>query len=299
MRNDINQRGSAPRVLAMAVAAMLALPAAHADEEAARLTGHVDLVSAYVLRGLTTTYGPSAPGGGNAGADAPESNRAALQWGADWVHPSGFYLGYFGAQVNYSYKQLGKLYSDPAVSDFRADKSIENDFYGGYNGKAGDLGYTVGLTGYVYVNGRHANALETKLGLSYGDFSAAAQTLLDDVVWGNKGDTYWTLNYTKGLPGDFTVTASLGWYTYSKEGRYLGTVDTFNGTACGPGSSFNVVCMPGSGPVSGAFRHVVLGVSRPIGTSGFTWGVQGIAGGENRFGVRQKHRVLASVSYGF
>jgi uncharacterized protein (TIGR02001 family) len=282
---------------AAALLALLALPAAHAEE--AKLSGHVDLVSEYVLRGVTTTYGPSAPGGGNAGGDAPESDRPALQWGVDWAHPSGFYLGYFGAQINYSYKRLGELYSDPTVTDFRSDKSIENDLYGGYNGKAGDFGYTVGMTGYVYLNGRHANALETKLGFSYGDFSAAAQTLLHDVVWGNKGDTYWTLNYTKGLPGEFTLTASLGWYTYAKEGKYLGTFDTFSGSACPAGSSFAVVCMPGDGPVSGAFRHLVLGVSRPIGASGFVWGAQGIVGGENRFGVRQKNRVLASLSYGF
>ncbi|MBB3221267.1 TorF family putative porin [Pseudoduganella umbonata] len=286
-----------PRLFAAGLAIACALPGARAQE--ATVTGHVDLVSAYVLRGVTTTYGPGAPGAGNAGADAPESNRAALQWGADWSHPAGWYLGYFGAQINYSYRRLGDLYSDPAVTDFRAKKSVENDFYGGYSGKLGDVGYTLGLTGYVYLNGPHANALETKFGLSYGGFSAAAQTLLDDVLWGNRGDTYWTLNYAKGLPGDFTVSASLGWYTYAKEGKYLGTFDTFNGTPCAPGSSFNVTCMPGAGPVSGAFRHLVVGVTRPIGDSGFTWGVQGIAGGENRFGVRQKHRVTASVSYGF
>ena len=172
--------------LIVAIVALIGASAAVAQDApaSATLTGHVDLVNKYVLRGASTTYGPSAPGLGNEGADAPESDKPVLQWGADWVHPSGLYLGYFGSQINYSYKRLGESYADRSIVDFQSKKSIENDFYGGYTGKAGDFGYTAGLTGYVYINGKNANAFETKLGVSYGDFSAVAQTLLNDDALG-------------------------------------------------------------------------------------------------------------------
>lgn len=290
------------RLIAAAVACLCAVSSARAADEPAPApswTGHIDLVSRYVLRGITTTYGPG-PALGNAGADAPESEKAALQWGADWSHPSGFYAGYFGSMVNYSYERLGQSYADRSLVDFQSNKSIENDLYGGYAGKAGDVGYNAGLTGYVYLHGKHANALETKFSVTYSDITLGAQTLLHDVVWGNKGDTYWTLNYAKPLPYALTLTTSLGFYTYKKEGKFLGSVDTASGTACGAGEGFIVNgCFPEHGPVAGNFRHLVVGLTQPIGASGLTWGVQAILGGDNRYGVKQKNKLLASVSYGF
>jgi uncharacterized protein (TIGR02001 family) len=269
-------------------------------DDGPKLTGHIDVVSRYILRGITDTYGPSKPGLGNKGADAPESDKPALQWGADWTHPSGFYLGYWASTINYSYKKLGQSYSDPTVTDFQDDKSIENDLYGGYTGKIGDFGYTVGMTGYLYYNGKNANALETKLGVSYGDFALNAQTLLKDTVWGNKGDTYWTLNYTKPLPHDITLTASLGYYTYHKEGKYLGTVDTRTGVSCPAGQSFSVsACVDGSAPTGSGFRHLIIGITQPIANTSITWGLQALIAGENRFGVNQSNKLLASLSYGF
>jgi uncharacterized protein (TIGR02001 family) len=273
---------------------------AHAEADGPTLTGHVDLVSRYILRGVTTTYGNSPQGLGNAGADAPESDRPALQWGLDWNHPSGIYLGYFGSQINYSYQRLGESYSQRGTSEFQSPKSVENDFYGGYNGVVGGIGYTAGLTGYVYVNGKHANALETKLALSYADFTLGAQTLLHDVVWGNKGDTYWTLNYLKPLPYKITLNASLGYFTYKKEGKYLGTTDTLSGRACPAGESFVVNgCFAGAPPSAGGFRHLVIGFTQPIAQTGLTWGLQGIIAGENRFSIKQRNQLLASLSYGF
>jgi len=288
--------------IAVAFACCAAMNAAHAEDTPAAapsLTGHADLVSRYVLRGITSTYGPGAAMG-NAGADAPESDRAALQWGLDWSHPSGFYAGYFGSTINYSYKRLGQSYEDRSILDFQSDKSIENDLYGGYAGKLGDVAYNAGLTGYVYLNGKYANALETKFTLGYGAFTLGAQTLLRDVVWGNKGDTYWTLNYVQPLAYDVTFTTSLGFYTYHREGKFLGSVDTRTGLACGAGQGFIVNgCFAGNGPVSNGFRHLIVGVTRPIGATGLTGGIQGIVGGDNRFGVRQKNQLLATLSYGF
>jgi uncharacterized protein (TIGR02001 family) len=287
------------------VAGEAAGTAAPAEQPAApAFTGHVDLVSRYVLRGISTTYGPSEPGLDNAGADAPESGRAALQWGVDYVHPSGIYLGYWASQIGYSYQALGNSYRDRSITQFQRNKSIENDLYGGYNGKFGgalsDVGYTLGVTGYYYVHGTYSNALETKVALTYGPFTAAAQTLLKDVVWGNKGDTYWTLNASQPWDYGVTFTASLGYYTYHKEGRFLGTSDTAAGTRCDPGTSFIVNgCFAGGAPKSSGFRHLIVGFTQPIGATGLTWGLQGLIGGDNRFGVKQGGRLLASLSYGF
>jgi uncharacterized protein (TIGR02001 family) len=291
------------KTLAVSLALLGACASACAEDAApaSPFTGHIDLVSRYYLRGNTTTYGNFKPGPGNAGADAPESDKPALQWGADYVHPSGFYAGYFGSQINYSYKRLGQSYDDRAiVSGFQEDKSIENDLYGGYNGKLGDFGYTVGLTGYVYINGKYADALETKLGVSYGDFGLTAQTLLNDVVWGNKGDTYFALNYTHALPYKINFTGSLGYYVYKKESKFLGTSDTKSGASCGAGAAFNINgCFAGNGPIASGFRHLILGFTQPIFDTGLTWGLQYIVGGKNRFDVKQDNKVLASLSYGF
>jgi uncharacterized protein (TIGR02001 family) len=280
------------------VAALSAMPCR--AEDPPPFTGHIDLVSKYILRGASTTYGNARPGLGNEGADAPESDKPALQWGVDYVHPSGWYAGYWGSMINYSYKQLGNSYDDRTITEFQKDKSIENDLYGGYTGKIGDFSYTGGLTGYVYYNGKHANALETKLGLGYKEFGVNAQTLLQDTVWGNKGDTYWTATYATTLPYELNFTASLGYYTYKKEGKFLGTKDTALGVGCGPGQAFVVNgCFAGNAPVSGAFRHLIVGVTRGIGKSGVVLGLQGLIPGENRFGVKQAGRVIGSLSYTF
>lgn len=292
---------------ALAVAALASAAANAAEpnpalpEPAYTLTAHVDLVSAYFLRGATSTYGNAYPGLGNGGADAPESSHPVLQWGADYVRRDGWYAGYWGSQINYSYRRLGQSYDDRGiVSGFQDDKSIENDLYGGYSGKLGELSYTLGLTAYLYFNGKSADGLETKLGLGYRDFAIAAQTLLNDTVWGNRGDTYWSLTYTAPLPYELSFSATAGWYEYAKEGKFLGTRDTLAGTACGAGSAFVVNgCYAGNQPVDGAFRHLTLGLSRAIGKTGLSWSLQGILGGENRFGVRQADKGVATLSYSF
>lgn len=264
------------------------------------LTGHLDLVSRYVVRGVTSTYGNGTPLG-NAGADAPESARPALQWGVDLAHGSGWSIGYWASMINYSYLQFGRSYSDRSITDFQKDRSIENDFYAAYGGKlVGDLGYTAGMTAYYYINGEHANALESKLGLSYGPLSFNAQTLLNDVVWGNKGDTYWTLVFTQPLSYGAAFTVTAGAYTYRKEGKYLGSTDTLTGTPCGPGAAFAINgCYAGNAPVGKAFRHLTLALTAPIPGTPATVGFQWILGGKNRFGVSQKNQFLTSLSVGF
>lgn len=264
-----------------------------------KLSGYIDIVSRYYWRGITTTYDNGTPLG-NEGADAPESDRPALQWGANYAHSSGFYLGYFGSQINYSYQQLEAAYADRGVSEFQKPRSIENDLAAGYTGAAGGLNYTVGGTYYLYINGRTSNAFESKLGISHGPWALSVKTLLKDVVWGNKGDTYWSLVHTQDLPYDIALTVNLGYYTYKREGKYLGTVDTLSGTPCPAGTAFVVNgCFDGTRPAARGFRHLIIGVSQPIAATGLHWGAQLIVAGKNRYGISQGHRAAASVGYGF
>jgi hypothetical protein len=52
-----------------------------------------------------------------------------------------------------------------------------------------------------------------------------------------------------------------------------------------------------SRPVSSSHPNVILGLSQPIGKSGLNWSLQGIIGGENRYGIRQSNKGVGSVSY--
>lgn len=242
--------------------AMLATPAA-----AGGLTGHLDLASKYYLRGITTTYGPTLPGGGNVVGDAPENENVALQGGLDYAFDSGFYLGWWFSTLSYSYKDFTNNGS-----------SVEHDLYGGYKGKIGDFGYQLGLTHYTYVPSVDADAFETNLGISYGSFGLNAQTLLDDVTYGNAGDTYWTATYSTALPSDFTFNAILGYYTYEKTGKFIND------------GAFK--------QISGGFRNLTLGVSYPF-TKQITGSLNYIVGGENRWGVDQDNKFYGTVSYAF
>src|SRR5215467_3075278 len=81
------------------------------------LTANVYVVSDYLFRGLTQTWG-----------------KPAIQGGADFVHDSGLYLGTWASNVS--------------GSQF-AGGSMEWDFYGGYNYKLND-DFTVGAGLYYY-----------------------------------------------------------------------------------------------------------------------------------------------------
>jgi hypothetical protein len=306
-------------------------------------TAHVDVNSAYYLRGITNTYGnnkwdESAAKTANSWGDAPESRNPALQWGFDITHSSGFYLGYWASTLTYSYDKVGKSYDlykqygiapgpvSPAPAplpasyanfDYSSEPSIENDFYGGYTGKLGDLGYDLGLTYYYYLDGTHSNAPETKVKFTYGDFGLSFQTLLDDTIWGNQGDTYTSLTWTKALPYGITFTANAGWYFYEKEGKYLGSRDTTLAgsptcnTAFGQTNGFFFVngcyeSVDRAGNLSSeakvldqGFRHLILGISQPIGETGLTWNAQAILPGVNRFNIKQDPKATIGIAYSF
>ncbi|OTG76974.1 hypothetical protein B9T33_15690 [Acinetobacter sp. ANC 5054] len=212
-------------------------------------SGNIGILSSYNLRGIT---------------NVPENKDATIQGGLDYSHASGFYAGYWGSTLNYG---------DDVPNGF------ENDFYAGYNGTINDdLGYTLGLTYYYYydIDTSDANGLETLVGLNYKDFGLTAQTLLEDTLWGNTGDTYFKASYSYPLPQDFSLDTALGLYAYKKSGDFIeGTTESFG------------------------FRHFDIGLSKPLADTGVTASMNYTLGGYDRFDEKQKNKVVLGLKYEF
>jgi uncharacterized protein (TIGR02001 family) len=117
-------------VLAASVAAVLLTPALAAAQSASPIAGNMSLVSDYRFRGLTQTF-----------------EEPALQGGFDYAHSSGIYLGNWNSSISDS---------------FYAGSPLEMDFYGGFKGTAGPVGFDVGVL-YYYYPGSNAPALGGKI----------------------------------------------------------------------------------------------------------------------------------------
>lgn len=229
------------------------------------ISGNISVVSSYNLRGMT---------------NSPESDTPAIQGGLDYTHDSGFYLGYWFSTLTAAYADFN---TSPTYVP-QEKKSFENDFYAGYKGKiTEDLGYQIGATVYYYYPGWESTGYETIVGLSYKDFSITAQTLLNNVTFGNKDDTYFLASYTPQLPGGFTGKAQVAAYYYGDDDEYL----TYQAKA---------------GDVTKtdfAFRHATLGLSHPLGATGATWSLDYIFGGYTRDEVKHKNKVVLGLGYAF
>lgn len=254
----LNLFGVSPLALTISLSATTFAPVAALAETSA--SGNIGVHSEYLLRGI-----------------GRENDDTAVQGGFDYVHDSGFYLGWWGSNLGYSYdKNVG---TDPGGNGF------ENDFYAGFAGAAGDLSYKLGLIQYYYINVDDSDLTEFLANVGYAGFTLQAQYLLNDGWWGNDGDIYWTLGYSLPLPSDFTLGASLGWYTYN---------DDDNVDMCGatPGN----VCTT----EDSAYRHLNLTLSHPIADTGANMYVQYTNAGENRVGNDNfDDRVIFGVTYGF
>lgn len=216
---------------------------AHAD-----VTGNIAVVSKYVLRGITNDT---------------ESDTATLQGGLDYAHSSGIYVGYWGSGLDYADK-------GGAVTGF------ENDIYGGYKMKAGPVDLNFGAIYYVYNRVQNSDGLEAVLGVGVAGVTFTAKYLTEDLAWGNQGDIYWTADYAMGLPKDFKLASSLGFYTYEDRGEFIA-----------------------SSVESAAFRHLNFALSHPVGKSSADMSLTYIIGGRNRQGVDQKNAIVLALSSSF
>jgi len=246
----MNKKLSTLLSFTLAGSALLAPGLASAD-----MTGNIGVFSKYVLRGITNNA---------------ENDGAALQGGFDYTHASGFYAGWWGSSLDYA--------SAPTQTGF------ENDFYGGWSGKTGDVSYSVGVIQYYYMEVDDSNLTEFVPTIGYGPVTLGAKYLLNDGAWGNQGDIYWTLSYGTDLPSDFKLGAVVGYYTYEKDD---------NDKLCGGTSGCGITTE------SSAFRHVDLTLSHPIGKTGADMSVTYTLGGKDRTGTDQRDIVVFGVKYGF
>jgi uncharacterized protein (TIGR02001 family) len=177
--------------VALSVAGLAAPLAAQAD-----LTGNINVVSKYVLRGITDCAGCGT-----------ENTGAAVQGGFDYSHSSGIYAGYWGSSLSYGSKTAGA--------------GFENDLYAGYKGKVGPMSYGVGVIYYAYSGIADQDAAEVALTGGLGNGTLGINYLTKDVAWGNSGDIYLTLGYTQPLPSDFSLAGTLMYYVYDTDGEFF------------------------------------------------------------------------------
>lgn len=116
----------------------------------AEISANIGITSNYIVRGVTET-----------------NNQAAIQGGLDFEHESGFYVGTWASNVDWS-------------DDDESMKGYEVDVYLGFAGEVGDFGYDVGYIRYMYPSfdrdedGNSYDAAEFYIGGSYSMFSAMA-----------------------------------------------------------------------------------------------------------------------------
>jgi len=240
-------------ILPSALLVAAVAPMAFSTTASAELSGNIGVFSKYVLRGIT---------------NSPENNDVTVQGGLDYAHESGFYAGWWASNLGYG--------------DESGGNGFENNFYLGYSGEVNKFSYGIGVIQYYYVDVEDSDLTEAVLNVGFdadevGSFGLTAQVLLNDGAWGNAGDTYLYASYEKGLPKDFTLGATLGYYFYDDSVSDYGVETTEDD----------------------AFRHFNISLSHPIGKTGADMGVTYIVGGEDRTGNDQDNTVVLSVSYGF
>ena len=202
-----------PLATALAALATIATAgAAHAGD--GPFTANVGLVSDYAYRGWSQT-----------------DERPALQGGFDYTHPSGFYAGVWATNVSW-------------INDAEASKSsgnsLEIDFYAGYTGEAGAIGYDVGLLQYYYPGSypkpyNSPNTLEGYVGLSWEFLSFKYSYAFTDLFGYDKSDgsQYYDLGAAVDVGGGFTLAAHVGYSDIKGQDDYtdwkLGVTKEFGG----------------------------------------------------------------------
>lgn len=246
-----------PLTLAMVMGTAMPLTAQ------AELAGNIGVHSKYLLRGIGL-----------------ENDNTAVQGGIDYTNESGFYAGWWGSNLGYSYNTGAA--PDPDGNGF------ENDFYAGFAGSMGDMSYKLGVIQYYYLEVDDSDLTEILANVGYGPLTMQMQYLANDGVWGNAGDIYWTVNYTAELPSDFTFGASLGWYTYDDDDNS----ELCAGAGLAPGCSVTTE--------DSAFRHLNLTLSHPIADTGANMYIQYTIPGENRAGDDDfDDKIVMGLTYGF
>lgn len=241
---------------------LMATPLSWANEATAKQQGEISaeigLVSKYIYRG------------------AEENDKLAVQGGIEYVHPSGWNVGYWGSTLNYQPKN-------------DRQHGFEHDFYVGYGRELNqDWSYTTQLLTYIYQGGgtlysedggekRRSTGLELLNTLNYQDLSLGLAVMLSDVNYANAGDVYLSAAYSYPLPQDFAINTSLGYAIYNKN-RDDALVTTLKNEQ---------------------FTEARLGLSKDFADSGVSVAVDYIWGGRDRYQQRLDEYAVFGINYSF
>ncbi|MEC9482832.1 MAG: TorF family putative porin [Halomonas sp.] len=172
---------------------------------AAEVSANVGVVSNYFFRGVTQT-----------------DDGAAVQGGLDYGHESGFYAGTWASTVDFG-SSLEDTDGDGQFDTYSDDgTSYEIDFYLGYGGSIGDLGYDVGYIYYAYPDADDADFGELYGSLTYSYFTAGLAYTVNSQVEGESAFDTGDLSYYAGVDvpfGESGYSGSLyyGYYTFDAD----------------------------------------------------------------------------------
>lgn len=176
--------------------ALTALPA-HAQEAAADpLSFNVGLTTDYRYRGISQTR-----------------LKPAVQFGADYAHASGFYIGTWGSTIKW-------------IKDSGGDANVEIDVYGGYKTEiASGLTLDVGVLTYQYPSNKlavSANTTELYAALSYGPVTAKYSHSTSNLFGfaDSKGSGYLDISATFDLGDGYTLTPHVGHQKVKNNGSF-------------------------------------------------------------------------------
>lgn len=129
--------------------------------------------------------------------------QAALQGGVDFAHKSGLYVGTWGSTIKW-------------VKDAGGDAPVELDFYGGYKGTAGAVGYDVGILRYQYPGHdlvSSPNTTELYVGGSFGPATLKYSHAISDLFGfdDSKNSYYIDLSATFDLGSGWSLTPHIGY----------------------------------------------------------------------------------------
>jgi uncharacterized protein (TIGR02001 family) len=175
-------------IAALAAFAFLALagPAAHADG----LSANVGLTSKYKYRGQDQS-------------DPDKDVLPAIQGGLDYTL-GGFYVGNWNSSIGFG-------------------GGTEMDFYGGYRGQAGSVGYDVGVLQYYYPGDSDYNTTEIYGGVSYGIASAKLSYVVSDKYFGapdSSGTLYLDLSANYEIAKGLTLNGHVGFTQLASGSNY-------------------------------------------------------------------------------
>ena len=179
------------------VTTLSALPMAALAEDAPSTTFNIGVFSEYRYRGISQSR-----------------LQPALQGGADYANPNGFYVGTWASTIKWI-KDAGKIAGANAGST-----DFEWDFYGGYKFEvAKDVTLDLGGLYYLYAGNKlanigavNANTFELYAAVSMGAFTAK-YSLSTTNLFGfanSKGSGYLDLTYTADLGDGLSLAPHYG-----------------------------------------------------------------------------------------